>query len=310
MLQPNDAAAILAKLTEPSAKPRWVVIGEVLEELERLSPADTAGVPWLRRAVAELSRDPKRRMGPNQLRKIARVHEFVRRLIERGELAIDWSKPPVGAAGALSTLEVCQRLYAIDREQGLEKIRQALNGDLAYHEIVADYRKVRAGAREHLDSHRATLVRGEDLAQAFERALDENPNQFLGLHNHHGEAWRPSRPLGRFAVAVDRVIEGVDRRGQPFVDGVECIALDSDSERRQWPRHRMRIGFYAGFFRRLWVVVGGERDMALNVYKDLSLLLVRNAGIVFATDDRIELLSAPIGVPEPDRRHLLMLKPD
>jgi hypothetical protein len=229
-------------------------------------------------------------------------------------IQVDWEDPPATAASALTALEVCQRLYALDKKKGEARVLDVLNGRIRYRRLVEDLKEARSKYATQWDAHRKTRRLGDDLAAAFLEAFPEDSKPLLAPQDDNIIWSRPPRSTGLFAITVDLIGEAKDRFGGSHVDGAECLVLASDAERRQWPRHRMRISYYSHFFRRLWIVVGAGQDMAITIRDELALLQLRNVGVVNIPRWGIEIdplkavefevISVPDWGPMPDLRHL------
>ena len=304
--QPNPTQ-LIDRLSQLSAetRPHWAAISDVLTRLEKISVADEAGEPWLRRVIAELQKNAAISIGPNQLRKMQRVYKFISNLMERGSITKDWSSFP---PESFSTLEVISRIYAIDQKKALEEIEIIKNKKTKYLDIIKLYHDVRKINSKQLDSKKETIFLGEIWSNHILNILEANKNAFFGIGLKIINMNRAKRAPGQFGASADVIVDLLNQSQEREIHGFECIVFASEIEFRNWPRYRIKVAFHSTFFQKYWVMVVTDRKSAENIRRDIVALRLQNTGVTLMQDvdgqPQFEILLAPSGPPVPDRTDL------
>jgi hypothetical protein len=287
------------------ALPQWAAISDVLTKLEQISGADEAGKPWLRRVITELQENANINIGPNQLRKMQRVHKFLSDLMEQGSINNDWSSFP---PESFSSLEVISRIYMIDPKTALEKIETLKNKKITYADIIKLYHDIRKINSKKLDSKKETIFLGEIWSNHILSILKQNTNAFFGIGQKINLINRAKRASGQFGASADVIVDLLTQSKEIEIHGFECIIFVSEIEFRNWPRYRIKVAFHSTFFRKYWVMVVTDRKSAENIRKDIVALRLQNTGLTLMQEvdgqPQFEILLAPSGPPVPDRTNL------
>lgn len=286
-------------------RPQWAAISDVLTQLEKISGADEAGKPWLRRVIAELQENADIAIGPNQLRKMQRVYKFLSDLMERGSITKDWSSFP---PESFSTLEVISRIYAVDQKKALEELETLKNKKTKYLDIIKIYQEIRKINSKQLDSKKETIFLGDIWSNHIMNILKSNKNAFFGIGPKIIHMDRAKRAPGQFGASADVIVDLLNQSQETEIHGFECIVFASEIEFRNWPRYRIKVAFHSTFFRKYWVMVVADRKSAEKIRGDIVGLQLQNTGLALMQEvggqPQFEILLAPSGPPVPDRTNL------
>lgn len=302
--RPDQLIQRLSHLSD-EVRPQWAAISDVLTQLEKISGADEAGKPWLRRVIAELQENAGIAIGPNQLRKMQRVYKFLSDLMERGSITKDWSSFP---PESFSTLEVISRIYAVDQKKALEELDTLKNKKTKYLDIIKIYQEIRKINSKQLDSKKETIFLGDIWSNHIMNILESNKNAFFGIGPKIIHIDRAKRAPGQFGASADVIVDLLNQSQEKEIHGFECIVFASEIEFRNWPRYRIKVAFHSTFFRKYWVMVVADRKSAEKIRGDIVGLQLQNTGLALMQEvggqPQFEILLAPSGPPVPDRTNL------
>ena len=270
----------------------WTEIAFALSELEASGPSDEHGRPWIQRAEEESG------YSANQLRRMAKVADFLNRLIH--------SDPPAAellSGRPFSHIEMISKIWLLDEQHARQLIR-----DTSTHRTFRDLLKIHVNLSQERGGT-APIAAGKMAAKQFrqkplhliKRNLEKlrPPNSSLAM-----EIMRPVVPF-RYA-SPDFYIIGRDIGKVVHIDAIDCYALYGGSQNDAALRKVLLAATEASFFTRFWIVVP-EGECANVFLWESGKLNLDNVGIITVTaNDHLLWSRVPSAAarPIPDRRHL------
>jgi hypothetical protein len=156
----------LHDLTQEQAG-NWVTVGRLLFELEAHSRSDSSGKPWqdaLRETLTKLGTP----ISTGHLYKVRRAYAF---LHEHAQTDVKWAiaQPP-----KISSVEVAERLYRVDAQEGLKALADALRPDpIPYVDLKKRYDEA-LKTRPEMKSPRQVAWETRRKASSTPKASEEN----------------------------------------------------------------------------------------------------------------------------------------
>lgn len=282
--------------------PRWVIIVEVLNSLERLGPVDNAGIPWIDRVVDEISKKDETKAGANQVRKLQRTLRFVRSAQEEPELK---SLPikhyyDIGS----STLEVISRLWKIDRQMAINLLKSNCKKYKSYEYVKKIYKEQSNLIKEANLPRSVKYSKSDEFNSVIEKAIIEKRGALIPIYKSLSISRNKKQEGMRANVDIVMTLES--ENGEKWYEGIRICLLKSDVNKRQWSRKIPEIAFHSTFFRRFWVIVIGELSIAQCVHDEIQAYELNNTGVIAIDGNwKISFCSAGTQDPIPNREKLL-----
>jgi hypothetical protein len=276
-------------------RPRWIVIGELVDRIERQEGTENRASA-VRRMVHVLSRSAHP-IGSNQVGKIVRVYKFLSELSLRDQKY----EAKHFAHASIVALEIAHRLYLLDEEDGRKALDQILAG-ASVAKMHGLYRAAKLKHSRKVSTKSAASLIHQTMVDTCRKIVGEQASLFIGLDTK----FLLSAPTKRSetGVLVDFTARITFADGRQDLDGFQVFQLEN--HKSGWWRARADVVFSATFFRRFWLFLQAEPEFARFIADHLAKLRVSNAGVVLVAKERerFELLSVPTGGPDPDRRDL------
>ena len=271
----------------------WHQVADAILELEAQSLMGPDGQPWIQ-IVADRSK-----FTTNQLRRMTRVVQFTRRLVNEGMLKND----AILSSMRFSHLETAMRIHAFEPETALKVFRGEWIKP-SYPDLVARYQSL----RESKPASHSPLVAGKRAARQFQDItldlLRDAEFLHLGPHRRIGRMTHGSPYANPDFVIVTRYEGQVTR-----ADGIDCYALSGPSQREMAMRRVMQVAAESTFFYRFWAVLPdpGYFDLFCREARELGL---HNVGVILVdkTKPAIVELHHPTDGPMPNRTDLWLFK--
>lgn len=271
----------------------WHRVADAILSLEAQSLMGPDGRPWIQ-IVADRSK-----FTTNQLRRMTRVVQFIRRLVGEGKLQND----AILSSMRFSHLETAMRIHAFEPETALKVFRGEWIKP-SYPDLVARYQSL----RESKPASHSPLVAGKRAARQFQDVtlsllleaefLHLGPDRRIGRMTHGSPYANPD------FVIITRY-EGRATRA----DGVDCYALSGPSQREMVMRRVMQVAAESTFFFQFWAVLPDPEYYYL-FRREVEILALKNVGVILVDKSKpaITEIHRPIGRPEPDRTRLWLFK--
>lgn len=287
--------SILDKLSGIDSSTKWIVLGEVVLELESISLPNAQQISWLRVAIERMSANQDS-IGMGYGYKIIRTYKFLRELSnEYPDISPEtFEGCPIGA------IEIATRIFKFDKNLCLKALRSIKEGQSA-----ADISKIYQDIRELSDKrdarNNAAISQRIDTRRAI-AFIKENQQKIYG---NASQALRIFQVKGRrksSGTGVSFFSKSKNLQNTEVITGFDVINVNQGSS--NWYNIRSKICFNSTFFKSYWIVIQCGQDEIEHIKSDIIVLGITNAGIIHINKNEIIILLTPTGVPVPDRSHL------
>lgn len=285
----------LVLLTQARArKVPWLQVADALLSLEAQSLGGPDGRPWVQIAADRSG------YTTNQIRRMTRVAQFVRRLVAEGQL----KDAEILSSMRFSHLETAMRIHNFEPETALKVFRREVIRP-NYPELLKTYQHL----RENAPKSYAPMVAGKRAARRFQEMtlelLQTSTILDLKADQHIGRMSHPSRYANPDFLIVTR------HQGQiKQVDGIDCYALAGPSQRDLVMKRVLQVATESTFFTRFWAVFP-DRSHAGFFYDEAQILRLLNVGVIVVdvVGHRITDHCPPTGASVLDRTDLWFKHP-
>lgn len=286
---------ILDKLSYIDSSTKWIVLGEVVLELEAISLPNAQQISWLRVAIERMSanQDP---IGMGYGYKIIRTYKFLRDLSnEHPDISPQtFEGCPIGA------IEIATRIFKFDKDLCLKALRSIKEGQSAA-DISKLYQDIRESSDKRDARNNAAISQRIDTRRAID-FIKENQHEIYG---NASQALRIFQVKGRRKLSgtgVSFFSRSKGLQNTEVITGFDVVSVNQGSS--NWYNIRPKICFNSTFFKSYWIVIQCGHDEIEHIKHDILVLGIANAGIIHINKNEIIILLTPTGVPVPDRSHL------
>jgi hypothetical protein len=280
----------LTLLTQARArKVPWLQVADTLLSLEAQSLGGPDGRPWVQIAADRSG------YTTNQIRRMTRVAQFVRRLVAEGQL----KDAEILSSMRFSHLETAMRIHNFEPETALKVFRREWIRP-SYPDLLATYQRL----RENAPKSYAPMVAGKRAARRFQdttlELLQKTSFFDLSADQRIGRMSHPSRYANPDFLIVTRQQGRIKQ-----VDGIDCYALAGRSQRDLVMKRVLQVATESTFFKRFWAVFP-DPTHANFFYDQAQTLMLWNVGVLVVDvgEHRIADHRPPTGEAVLDRTRL------
>lgn len=277
----------LTLLTQARArKVPWLQVADALLSLEAQSLGGPTGQPWVQIAADRSG------YTTNQIRRMTRVAQFIRRLVAEGQL----KDAEILSSMRFSHLETAMRIYNFEPDTALKVFRREWIRP-TYPDLLATYQRL----RENAPKNYAPMVAGKRAARRFQEMTLEllQTTQFFDFDAGRsiGRMSHPSRYANPDFLMVTRHQGRIQR-----VDGIDCYALAGPSQGELVMKRVLQAATESTFFTQFWAVFP-DPEHAHFFHRQAQILSLWNVGVIVVNvgEHRIADHKPPTGASVLDR---------
>lgn len=293
----NGQEEILERLFKEEHRSRWLVLGEVVRDLEEQFSVSAPQISWLRVAVNKLS-EKYEPLGMSYAYKLIRTYKFLTRIaLNKPEFEpVNFDGCPLGA------IEIATRIHKFDPfacERALLNIKDGASAA----DVMKLYDAAKSRSDGSNDARNNAWSRNQDLARKSINFLRANMETLIATSHKDVRVFRVRSKQKSNGVGVSFYCVWRDQHGSEKVTGFDVFNIDGHPS--SWFSSRAKVCFNSTFFDSYWMVAQCQTSSFSFIVEDLSALQVSNVGIINlgAANTGVVILN-PTGRPVPDRTHL------
>jgi hypothetical protein len=287
---------ILKKISKFAVKSKWIVLGEVVSELESISLPDAQHISWLKVAVEKMSAEDET-IGMGYGYKIVRTYNFLKRLSEKyPDIHPDeFDGCPIGA------IEIATRIFKFDQDQCVNSLRSIKSG-VSASEINTLYQDIKRSNNSNNDARNNAALSQRLVTKKAVKYVLENSENLYGLSSDKVQIASVKGRRKSTGVGVTFFSKHTSKNNESYITGFDVISVSKGSS--NWYSLREKVCFAATFFHAYWLFICCSVNDIGYIKNDLAVLEVLNAGVIHYFENQFRVIQHPTGKPIPDRRHL------
>ena len=287
---------ILERLAVSNSKTNWIVLGEVVSELENTNLPNAHQISWLRVAVERMSEN-RHPIGMGYGYKIIRIYKFLR------ELSDEYPdiRPETFDGCPIGAIEIATRIFKFDKNMCLKALRAIKNGESAT-DISNLYQEIREKSSDKRDARNNASISQNIVTRLAISFIKENQDKIFVDLSHELRIFKVKGRRKSSGIGVSFFSKAKNPQSEEVIFGFDVISVNQGSS--NWYNMRPKICFNSTFFRSYWIVINCGHDELEVIKDDLITLGIKNIGVIHVIKNKMNISLFPIGGPMPDRSHL------